>query len=90
MELRGPFSGSPLRTLYGLDCIYQVLEDLRVVDLGSGEHGGEWYAASVHDEVALGAGTSAVYGIRAGLLSPFFAGMLAESTDALEQSMRQS
>ena len=79
----GRFLSRPPRTLYGLDCIYQVLEDLRVVDLGSGEHSGEWYAASVHDDVALGAGTPAVCGIRAGLLSPFFAGMLAESTDAL-------
>ena len=40
--------------------------------------------------MALGAGTPAVYGIRAGLLSPFFAGVLAESADALDQSTRPS
>ncbi len=40
--------------------------------------------------MALGAGASTIYGVGTGLFSPFLAGTLAESKDALDQSMRPS
>jgi hypothetical protein len=45
---------------------------------------------AVDQEVALGAGAAAIYRVGAGLLSPFFAGTLAEYNDARDQSMRPS
>ena len=58
------------------------------MNLGASEHHREWYAVSVDEQVALGTRPAAVYRVGAGLLSPFFAGTLAESNGAWDQSMR--
>ena len=58
------------------------------MDLGPGEHRDERRAVPVDEQVAFRAGSAAIYRVGTGLLPPFLAGVLAEYTDALDQSMR--
>lgn len=60
------------------------------MDASPGQDHRERQTATVDQEVALGAGATAVYRVGTGFLAPFFAGTLAESNDALDQSMRPS
>ncbi len=90
MELVRPLAGASIGLLDGLDAIDESFEDPGVVDLCAGEPRGERRALPVYEEVALGAGVAAIYRVGAGLPAPFLAGTLAESTDALDQSMQPS
>jgi hypothetical protein len=90
MDFVRPPSGPSARGLDRLDTLYELLEDHRVVDVGPGQDHRERQAVAVDQEVALGAGATSVYGVGTGLLAPFFAGKLAESNDARDQSMRPS
>ena len=60
-----------------------------LVNLGASEHHREWYGASADEQVALGTRSAAVYRVGAGLLSPFFAGTLAESNNARRRRRQQ-
>lgn len=83
-------SGSSARGPDRLDALYELLEDPGVVDVGPGQDHRERQAVAVDQEVALGAGATSVYGVRTGLLAPFFAGTLAESNGARDQPMQPS
>jgi hypothetical protein len=75
------------RTPDRLDLVHDLLEDLRVVDVGGGENYGERYALSVRNKVALRARFAAIGRVLTDLLAPLLAGTLAESRHALDQSI---
>jgi hypothetical protein len=61
VQLLGPLAWStPARALDRSDCVHQLLEDLRVVYVGGGEHHGEGNAVAVGQNVTLGAGLAPV------------------------------
>jgi hypothetical protein len=66
--------------------VHHLLEGLGVVYVGGGEHHGEGDAVAVGQEVVLGAGFAAVGGVWPDRFAPLFAGTLAESKLALDQS----
>ena len=70
VKLPGTFARPPGALLHGLDRIHHLFEQLRVVDVGGGDGGGEEYAPPIDEEVVLGARPAAVYGVGAGLLAP--------------------
>jgi hypothetical protein len=88
MELTGPLARPAPLAPHGDDGVDEFDEHLGIVHVGTGERHGEWHAVRVGDEVPLGAGTTPVYGVRAGLLAPFLAATLAESRQARDQSIR--
>jgi hypothetical protein len=69
------------------DGIDQVLEGDAVVDVGGREERGERETLAIGHNVALRARFAAIRRVRAGLVAPFFAGTLAESSAARSQSM---
>jgi len=87
MELGWPFAALP-RGLgdrgHGLD---QVLEDDAVVAVRAGQQGGQGNAAALADYVVFRAWFAAIGGIRADRLAPLFAGTLALSRLARDQSI---
>jgi hypothetical protein len=90
VQLLRAFPRPTTRTLDGLYGVHQLLEYRRVVGIGSGEHYGERDAAPVDHNMALRARFSLIRRILAGFLAPLFAGMLAESKEALSQSIRSA
>ena len=88
MELVGTFAGPAAKTFHGFHRVDEFLEQLGVVDVGGGGGGRERDAPPVDQQVVLGPGPAAVYGAGTGLLAPLLAGTLAESREALDQSMR--
>ena len=86
VQLGGSFPGPSARALDGLHGVDQLLEGLRVMDLGAGAHHRERNAVPLEEQVTLGPGPAAVYRVGTGFLALFLAGTLAESTDALDQS----
>ena len=72
MKLLGTLPGPPPRPLYWLNAVDQLLEDLRVVDLGPGEHRDERCTVPVDEQVAFRAGSAAIYRVGTGLLPPFW------------------
>ena len=85
-----PASGSP-----GLSCnrwhrVEQVLEGPAVVSIGTAQQEGERDAASVGDEVALGACLASVRRVRPRSGAPLFAAMDALSMQARLQSIRSA
>jgi hypothetical protein len=78
---------TPARLLDGLDAIHSLLQDLRVVDVCGCEDYRQRDASSVRHKVALRARLSLIRRIRTGSLAPLFADTLAESRDALSQSI---
>ena len=87
VELFGPLTWPSSYTLYGRHRVYKLFKDRRIVDVGSGQHYREGHTVRVGNDVALGAAFTSIYRAGAGLLAPFFAGMLAESRAALDQSI---
>jgi hypothetical protein len=73
-----------------IDGVHELLEDLRIVDVGGREDYRERYAPSVRNNVALRARFAAIRRVLADLLAPLLADTLAESRDALDQSMRSA
>jgi hypothetical protein len=87
VQLLGPLAWStPARALDRSDCVHQLLEDLRVVYVGGGEHHGEGNAVAVGQNVTLGAGLAPVGRIGPDRFAPLLAGTVAESKHALDQS----
>ena len=84
----GRAAPGPARTLadrrHGID---QRLQQLAVVPVGWRDPQGERDAVSIDEDVALGARLAAIRRVRAGLLTPLFAGTLALSTAARSQLM---
>jgi hypothetical protein len=72
------------------DGVEQFLERFAVVGVGPGQQEGERDAATVGDEVTLGARLASVRRVRARPGSPFLAAMDALSTQARLQSMRSA
>jgi hypothetical protein len=70
-----------------LDAIYSLLQELGVVDVCGAEYYRERDASSVRNNMALRARLCLIRRIRSGLLAPLLAGTLAESKDALSQSI---
>ena len=60
------------------------------MDVGGRDSRRERDASPVDQQVVLRAGAAPVYGVGAGLLAPLLAGTRAESSDALDQSMRSA
>ena len=85
MEFVGPFAGSAAKPFHGFHRVDEFLEQLGVVDIGSGDGSCERDAFPINEQMVLGARPAAVYGVGAGVLAPLFAGMLAESREALDQ-----
>jgi hypothetical protein len=80
-------TGTATRPLNRLDAIHSLLQDLRVVYVCGSEHHRERNASSVRNNMALRARLCLIRRIRSGLLAPLLAGTLAESKDALSQSI---
>ncbi len=87
MQLLGSLPRTAARLADRRDSVHGLLQDLRVVDIGRRVDHREWDAASVDHNVALRALFALVGGVRAGLLAPPGAATLAESKDALSQSI---
>jgi hypothetical protein len=75
------------RTLDRLYGVHQLLQDRAVVDVSSSENYRERDPVSVRHKVALRARFSLIRRILASFLAPFLAGTLAESREALSQSI---
>ena len=73
-----------------LDGVHHLLEDPRVVDVGRGERYCERDALAVGNKVALRARLAAIRRGLADPCAPLFAGTLAESRQALDQSSRSA
>jgi hypothetical protein len=87
VELLGSLAWPALsRTLDRFDGVHQILEDLRIVDIGGGEHHGEGNAVAIGQEVVLRARLTSVGEIGADRFAPLLAGTLAGSKHALDQS----
>jgi len=89
MQLERTTTRSPTRATRladGWDRVQGNLEQPRVVNVGRREDHREWDAGAVNDQVAFASRLAAVGGIGAGLLAPLFAGTLAESSEARDQS----
>jgi hypothetical protein len=84
----------PAGTTTGLldrrDGVHGLLQDLRVVDVGGREDYRERDAPSVRNNMALRSRFAFIRRIRPGFWSPLLAGTLAESDEALSQSMRSA
>jgi hypothetical protein len=78
---------APSGVLDRLDSIHQLLEYLRVMDVGGGEHYGERNAVTVGHEVMFGARLPSVGRVGPNRFAPLFAGTLVESKLALDQSI---
>src|SRR5215211_1659916 len=83
-------SGFPTRPLGRLDAIHGLLQNLRVMDVCGAENYCERDTSSVCHNMALRVRLSLICRIRAGSLTPLLAGTLAESKEALSQSMRSA
>ena len=83
-------SGFPTRPLDRLDAIHGLLQNLRVMDVCGAENYCERDTSSVCHNMALRVRLSLICRIRAGCLTPLFAGTLAESQEALSQSIRSA
>src|SRR5215218_3359503 len=79
-----------LGALARLDAIHGLFQNLRVMDVGGAEDYREREASSVCHNMALRARLSLIRRIRAGSSAPLFAGTLAESKEALSQSIRSA
>src|SRR5690242_10342595 len=86
----GPLASAAVGLLDRRDRIKQVLEDDRLVAVGSGQERGEREAAAVDHQVALRPRFAAIRWIRPDRVAPLLAGMLALSSDARLQSMRSA
>lgn len=91
MKLHGTLSRTTSGTPNRMDSIDQLLENGRVVGIGSGETECQRRAASIDYKMALRARLSAIYRVWAGSKLPFFptpmAGIDCESTEARDQSI---
>jgi hypothetical protein len=88
VQLHGAFARSPPRRLAdGRDGVDRLLQNAGVVDVGRRVDHRERDAFSVDHNVALRARFALIRRIRAGLLAPRGAATLAESTQALSQSI---
>jgi len=83
-------TGFPTGALDRLDAIHGLFQNLRVMDVGGAEDYREREASSVCHNMALRARLSLIRRIRAGSSAPLFAGTLAESKEALSQSIRSA
>src|SRR5215211_6721954 len=83
-------SGFPTRPLDRLDAIHGLLQNLRVMDVCGAENYCERDTSSVCHNMALRVRLSLICRIRAGSLAPLLAGTLAESKEALSQSIRSA
>jgi hypothetical protein len=94
MELVRPLAPLTCRRLYGRDDIEEVLEQHRVMPLGTAQERGEREASAVSHTMALRAGhplgLAPIRRIRADELPPLVAGILALSSAARLQSMRSA
>src|SRR5690606_30799836 len=87
VQLLGPLPWTPSRALDRLDRFQQCLEEHGVVRVGCAQEDRERDALGVDHNMALRARFSFIRWIRPGLLAPLFAGTLAESSAARDQSM---
>src|SRR5215212_7649684 len=88
VQLLGAFArASTMRLANRFDGVYGLLQHLGVVDVGSRVDHRQRDAPSIYHNMALRALLSLIRRIRAGLLAPPGAGTLAESNDALCQSI---
>lgn len=87
MELVGTFARPAARTFHGFHRVDEFLEQLAIVDIGSGYSGCERDTSPIDQQMVLGAGPAPVYRVWAGSLAPLFVGMVAVSTEALDQSI---
>jgi len=88
MQLLRAFARAPTRRLADRrDSIHDFFEDLRVMDIGRRVDHRERDSAPVANNMALRALLSLIRRIRSGLLAPPGAATLAESKDALSQSI---
>ncbi len=85
--LRALARTAPTGTLDRLDGVQQLLEYLRVVDIGGTQDYRERDTPPVRHNMALRARFSLICRIRPGLLAPLFDPTLAESKDARDQSI---
>ena len=90
MQLVRPAAGSPRFPCNRWHGVEQVLEGPAVMRVGAAQQEGERGAASVGDEVPLGARLTAVRRVRPGSGPPFLAAMDALSTQARVQSIRSA
>ncbi len=72
------------------DRIEQLVEGQAVVDVGAGQEKGQRDAATIRDQMALGAGPASVRRVRACGLAPFLAAMDELSMQARLQSIRSA
>ena len=87
VQLLGALARASTRPLDRLDGIHDLLHDLKVMDVSSRVDHAQWDASSVDHNMALRALLSLIRRIRSGLLTPPGAATLAESNDALSQSI---
>jgi len=91
MQLVGALARSALTRLANRrDGVHHLLQDLGIVNVGGGEDYRERDATSVRNNMALRARFSLIRRVRTGSLAPLLAGTLAESNDALSQSMQSA
>ena len=88
MELVRPTARAPWPARDRRDGIEQWLEGDRVMDVGACQQEGERNALPVSDQMALGAGPSAVGWVRPGRVTPLLAATAVLSMQARLQSMR--
>ena len=87
MHLRRPLASPPTRRPDGRDGVDEGLEEHGVVAVGSTQAGGEWDPSSIDHNMPLRARFAFIRGIRPGVVAPLFAGTLAESSEARDQSI---
>src|SRR5215211_1237683 len=93
VQLRGTLArpaGVSARLANRRNGVHRLLQHLGVVDVGGAEDYRERDAPSVRNNMALRSRFSLIRRIRAGSLAPLFAGTLAESKEALSQSIRSA
>lgn len=90
MELGGPFAAVSGWGADQRDRIDQILEHRTVMSVGPGQQAGQRMAVPIGNQVAFRAWLAPIGGVRADGVAPLFAGMLALSTQARDQSMRSA
>ena len=74
MEFVWPFSRSAAMSFHGFHRVDEFLEQLRIVDIGSGDSSSKRDASPIDHQMVFGASPTPVYRVWAGVLTPFSLG----------------